>query len=159
MSRRADAHRESAKIRDTATIAERYGAAWNAGDLDAIMALQGEDMVFHLHAEGFAPATGADAVRAQFGYFLEAWPDMRFTTTELSVGDAMYVDQYRFAATLAKPFPLRGELLQPTGRPLEVAGVDVITVRDGLVRTKDTYLDTLALHRALRPGTDARPGA
>ncbi|GAB3576406.1 hypothetical protein GCM10027445_40470 [Amycolatopsis endophytica] len=142
---------ESTEIPGTATVAERYGAAWNAHDLDAIMALQGTDMVFRLHAAGFEPAVGAEAVRWQFAYFFRAWADMHFETTELSVGDELFINQYRFHATLVQPFPLHGEAVDPGGRVV-VDGVDVITVVDGLVRTKDTYLDTLAMHRMLTAG-------
>ena len=49
-------------------------------DLDAIMALQADDMVFQLHAEGFERAVGAETIRAQFAYFLEAWSDLRFVS-------------------------------------------------------------------------------
>jgi ketosteroid isomerase-like protein len=136
----------------TNAMVERYGAAWAANDLEAIMALQGEDMVFQLHADGFEAAVGADAVRAQFAYFLEAWADLRFETRELRVAGDLFTNEYRFSAELVKPFPLQGEVIAPSRRRVEVDGVDVITVRDGLVRTKHTYMDTLALRRQLTDG-------
>src|SRR4051812_9005095 len=94
----------------TATVAERYGAAWADNDLDAIMALQGDDMVFQLHAAGFEPAVGPEAVRAQFAYFLEAWADPRFETREMHVAGDLFTNEYRFSAELVKPFPLLGEV-------------------------------------------------
>lgn len=133
----------------TEAVAERYGAAWNANDLDAIMALQGEDMVFQLHAEGFEPAVGAEAVRAQFAYLFEAWADLRFETRELRIAGELFTNEYRFSAELVRPFPLQGEVIEPSGRRVEVDGADVITVRDGLVCTKHTYMDTLAMRRQL----------
>lgn len=137
-------------VPSTTTVAERYGAAWEANDLEAIMALQGRDMVFRLHAEGFEPAVGADAVRAQFAYFFEAWDKLSFETNELRVTDELFTNQYRFSAELVLPFPMGGEVIEPSGRRAEIEGVDVITVRDGLVRTKHTYVDTLAMRRQLR---------
>lgn len=136
----------------TRAVADRYGAAWAANDLEAIMALQGEDMVFHLHAAGFERAMGPEAVRAQFAYFFEAWADLRFETRELRVAGDLFTNEYRFSAELVKPFPLQDEVIEPSGRRVDVDGVDVITVRDGLVRTKHTYMDTLALHRQLTGG-------
>ena len=62
----------------TEEIADSYGAAWNENDLEAIMGMQGDDMVFQLHAEGFEPAVGPEAVRAQFAYFFDAWEGMHF---------------------------------------------------------------------------------
>ena len=40
-------------------------------------------------------------------------------------------------------------MIAPTGRGVDMDGVDVITVRDGLVRSKHTYMDTLAMRRQL----------
>ena len=140
---------EPVDVLSTATIAGRYGIAWNDNDLDAIMALQGEDMVFRMHAGGFGPAVGAEAVRAHFAFFFDAWADLRFTTVALHVADDLFTNQYRVSARLVKPFPLQGKVMEPNGRRVDVEGADVITVRGGLVRTKDTYLDTLALHHQL----------
>ena len=36
------------------------------------------------------------------------------------------------------------------GGPLEIESVDVVTVREGLVATKDTYLDTAGYLRGVR---------
>lgn len=133
-------------------IAARYGAAWDANDLEAIMELQGDDMVFQLHTDGFALAVGREAVRAQFAYFFDAWADLRFEVRELRAGGELVTNEYRFSAELVRPFPLHGDVIEPSGRRVEVDGVDVITVRDGLVRTKHTYLDTLAMRRQLGGG-------
>ena len=43
-------------------LAGRYGEAWNAQDLDAIMDLHADDCVFHAHAAGSPPATGKRGV-------------------------------------------------------------------------------------------------
>ena len=133
----------------TAELAERYGDAWNTQDLEAIMAMQGEDMVFHLHVEGFEPAVGPEQVRFQFAYFFEAWASMHFAMQEQHVTDALIVNRFRFHAELVQPFPLLGEVIEPTGRGVAVHGADVITVRDGLVRAKHTYMDALAMRRQI----------
>ena len=39
-------------------------------------------------------------------------------------------------------------MIAPTGRGVDMDGVDVITVRDGLVRSKHTYMD-MAMRRQL----------
>ena len=46
-------------------LALRYGAAWAAHDLDAIMAMHTDDTVFHLHRGG-EPAIGLAATRDAF---------------------------------------------------------------------------------------------
>lgn len=133
----------------TESIAESYGAAWNENDIEAIMGMQGDDMVFQLHAEGFEAAVGPEAVRAQFAYFFDAWEGMHFETRALQVENDLFVHEFRFTARLVKPFPLLGEVIEPTGRSVDMDGVDVITVRDGLVRSKHTYMDTLTMRRQL----------
>ena len=54
----------------------RYNDAWNAHDLDAIMAMHAPDMVFENHT-AHERAEGAD-VRDHVGAIFETWPDIRF---------------------------------------------------------------------------------
>ncbi len=130
-------------------LAERYGTAWNAGDLDTIMAMHGEDMVFQLHVEGFEAAAGPEAVRAQFAYFFEAWKDMHFETRARHLCGELFVNEFRFRAELSKPFPLPSGVIEPSGRSVDVDGVDVITIRDGRVHAKHTYMDSLGMSEQL----------
>ena len=52
-------------------------------------------------------------------------------------------------ATLAAPLEVEGETVAPESQQVEFDAVDVITVEDGLVKTKATYLDALAIQRQL----------
>lgn len=136
----------------TRALAEAYGAAWNAHDLDTIMSLHAEDMVFHLHVEGFEEAATQEAVRGQFAFIFERWPDIHFETVRLTVADHVFVHEFVITGTLAGPWPLGGERATPDGRRLAFAGVDVIPCRDGKVVRKDTYLDAIALRDGLNVG-------
>ena len=98
----------SAEVQD---LAVRYGAAWAAHDLDAIMALHTEDTVFHLH--GDAP--------------------LRPERKRVNIGSAHFVSEYVMAATQA-------------GQEIVCDGVDVFSIRDGLVARKE-YLDWAAVQR------------
>ena len=60
---------------------ERYNAAWNAHDLDAIMSMHAPDMVFANHTAGEA-AAGED-VRRHIGSIFAGWPDLAFETRRL----------------------------------------------------------------------------
>ncbi len=139
----------------TAELATRYGAAWNDHDLDAIMAMHAEGMVFHLHVDGFSEATTPEEVRAQFAYFFAAFPDLHFATTRLTVRDDLFVHEFVITGTLAEPFPVGAEVAHPGTPRASFAGVDVIPCRDGKVVRKDTYLDGIALRAALLPDTGA----
>lgn len=126
----------------TAGLAERYGAAWNAHDLDAIMALHTADTVFHLHLLDSPEVTGRAAVRESFAGILALWPDIAFGTERLVLGGDFFVHQYVVTGTLAAPMPFGAALARPSGAAVHFAGIDVITVRAEQVHRKETYLDT-----------------
>ena len=124
---------------------KHYNEAWNAHDLDAIMALHAPDMVFDNHTAGES-ATGED-VRAHIGSIFETWPDLEFTTRHLYVREGLVVQEWTAAATHAKTMR-RGELVaEPTGRRVEWDGLDVIPFENGLVKRKDVYSDSVSILR------------
>ena len=123
----------------TTELAARYNQAWVDHDVEAILGLQGDEMIFHLHMPGNAPVSGVEALRAQFGLFFEMWPDLAFDTTRLDIGHELYVHEYEMRASRS-----RDEAAE-----VAVAAVDVIRCREGQVIRKDTYLDTLALSHQL----------
>jgi steroid delta-isomerase-like uncharacterized protein len=123
----------------------RYNAAWNAHDLDAIMAMHAPDMVFENHTAGEV-AEGA-AVRAHIGGIFESWPDIAFSTRRLYVRDGLVVQEWTATATHAKTMR-RGDLVaEPTGKRIEWKGLDVIPFEDGLVKRKDVYSDSVSILR------------
>ncbi len=138
----------------TRELAERYGQAWNDHDLETIMSLHADDMVFHLHVDGFEEAATPEAVREQFAYFFAAWPDLHFATQRLTVRDELFVHEFTITGTLALPFPVGAQVAQPEPDrgPIAYPGVDVIPCPAGRVARKDTYLDTEALRRGLGLG-------
>ena len=130
-------------------LAERYGAAWNHQDLDAIMALHTDDSVFVAHAAGSIPAEGKDAVREAFAGYLALLPDINFAERALHLGDDHWVLESTLSGTVAGSIEVDGEALGVDGDRVEVDCVDVIEVRDGLVASKQTYIDSLTMQRQL----------
>ena len=129
-------------LRDTI---ERYNAAWNAHDLDAITVLHAPDMVFENHTAGEA-AEGA-AVREHIAAIFEAWPDIAFETRRLYVREDLVVQEWTARATHTKTMR-RGDLVaEPTGRRIDWEGLDVIPFEDGLVKRKDVYSDSISILR------------
>ena len=126
---------------ETQELALRYGAAWAAYDLDAIMAMHTDDTVFHLHGGG-EPAMGLAATRTAFAATASQWPDIRFEKSRVYIGDAHYVSEYQMSATA-------------DGKQVTCDGVDVIAVADGRISRKDTYLDWPAIQRQLTPEASA----
>jgi steroid delta-isomerase-like uncharacterized protein len=123
----------------------RYNDAWNAHDLDAICAMHAPDMVFENHTAG--ESAEGDAVRGHIGAIFETWPDIRFETRRLYVGEGLVVQEWTASATHANEMR-RGEMVaEPTGKRVEWRGVDVIPFEDGLVKRKDVYSDSVSILR------------
>jgi len=106
-------------------VIERYNDAWNAQDLDAIVALHAPGMVFENHTAG--ERAEGDAVRDHIGAIFANWPDLRFRSRRLYVRDGLVVSEWTATATHAD------------GRRLEWDGIDVFPFENGLVLRKDVY--------------------
>ena len=130
-------------------LAERYGEAWNRQDLDAIMDLHSNDSVFQAHAADTPPAEGKQAVREAFAGYIALLPDINFAERALHVADDHWVLESTMSGTVAQPIEVEGESLGDQGARVEVGCVDVIEVRDGLVASKQTYIDSLAMQRQM----------
>lgn len=124
-------------------LAARYGDAWNAQDLEAIVAMHAPDGIFHLHAPGMVAVEGRDALREAFSGFLAQLPDIHFEPVRLRAGDDFWVLESRMSGTVSAPIEVEGEQVEATGARVEVDFLDVIAVHDGLLARKDSYLDTL----------------
>jgi taurine dehydrogenase small subunit len=130
-------------------LAERYGEAWNRQDLDAIMDLHSDDCVFQAHAAGSPPAEGKQAVREAFAGYLALLPDINFAERSLHVGEDHWVLESTMTGTVAQAIEVDGESFGDRGARVEVPCVDVVEVRDGLVASKQTYLDSKAMQDQL----------
>ncbi|MCU1664338.1 MAG: hypothetical protein JWR58_4403 [Pseudonocardia sp.] len=106
------------------TAVGRFQKAFDARDVDAIMAAMTPDCVF----EDTTPPdgrrhVGAEAVRAAWTALFAAAPDGVFTTEELIDAGDRVVARWRYEWGSG-----------------HVRGVDVFTVRDGLVAEKLAYV-------------------
>jgi steroid delta-isomerase-like uncharacterized protein len=124
---------------------DRYNAAWNAHDLDAIVAMHAPEMTFANHTAGESAEGGA--VREHIGSIFESWPDIHFETQRLYVRDGLVAQEWIASATHSRTMR-RGDLVaEPTGRRVEWAGADVIPFENGLVKRKDVYSDSVSILR------------
>lgn len=115
-------------------LIDRYTDAWERHDLDAIMSLHTDDTVFHLH-DGSPAAEGSATVRDAFSIVLAVYPDLTATRIGVEYGDDHVVVQSVMRSSAG-------------GAAVEVDAVDVFRIHGGLVRRKDTYVDTAALRGA-----------
>ena len=107
-------------------LIERYNAAWNAQDLDAISALHAPDVVFHNHTARES-VEGAQAVADHIAGIFHGWPDMWFTTRRLYTRDDFAACEWTASATASD------------GRKLEWDGVDLFPIAHGKIARKDVY--------------------
>jgi hypothetical protein len=127
---------------DLEKISERYFAAWEANDPDAIVALHTEGTQFWSHL-GTAPVKGREAVRATFAELFERFPEFSFETYRVLYGPDFWVLDWAL-------------IFRPDGseETQRFDCLDVVNLSpEGLVARKDTFVDMVQLQAAL-PGTD-----
>jgi len=111
-------------------VVRRFGAAWEAWDLEAIMALIAPDAVFE--STGPAPdgrrIEGAAAIRAEWEGMFRDTRDASFTFEEAFLSGDRATARWVFAWT------------NDDGSRGHVRGADVIRVRDGLIAEKLSYV-------------------
>jgi steroid delta-isomerase-like uncharacterized protein len=124
-----------------------YNDAWNAHDLDAIVAMHAPDMVFENHTAG--ETASGEAVRGHIATILTTWPDLRFTTRRLYVRRGLVVQEWTAEATHSHTIQRGDVTLHPTGRAIDWNGIDSIPFENGLVKRKDVYSDSVSILRQL----------
>jgi uncharacterized protein (TIGR03086 family) len=111
-------------------VVRRFGAAWEAWDLDAIMSLMTQDAVFE--STGPAPdgqrVEGADQIRAEWEQMFRETRDASFTFEEAFVSGDRATARWRFSWTNAD------------GSSGHVRGADVMRVRGDRIAEKLSYV-------------------
>jgi len=111
-----------------------WDLAWNDHDLNGVMELFHEDVLFeHWHG---AIVRGKEALHQAWAPWFESHGGFRFTTEDLFVDEAEQKALYRWQ--LDWPSLEKGY----EGRPERRRGVDVIHFRDGKIIQKLTYSKT-----------------
>jgi steroid delta-isomerase-like uncharacterized protein len=129
-------------------LIDRYNAAWNAHDVDAIVSMHTDDSVFENHVTGDRNV-GRDEIARAIGGIFSVFPDLSFETRRSYVRDDLVVQEWTARGTHEGTMTRSGIEVPPTGRKVEYKGMDVIPIRDGLVARKDVYSDSVTLLRQL----------
>jgi glyoxylase-like metal-dependent hydrolase (beta-lactamase superfamily II)/predicted ester cyclase len=127
-------------------VARRYFEAIGAHDLDAAVAMWAEGG--REHVRGQVDAIAPEGVRGFIGDLLEALPDLRAEIVSTTAQGDRCAVQWRFTGTFAGPGQLNG--VAPTGDPLSLEGLDLLTVRDGLIQSNDAFTDTMTVARQIK---------
>jgi predicted ester cyclase len=97
------------------------------------------------HVRGQVDTVAPEGVRSFIGGLLEAMPDLRFEVLSTTSEDERCAVHWRLTGTFAGPGEFAG--VAPMGRPIDLEGVDHLTVRDGLIQSNDAFSDSMTFAR------------
>ena len=112
-------------------------------DLDVIDEFFAEDFVSHNNPPGLPP--GVAGVKAFFGMFKDALPDLEVNIDEL------VAENDKIVAATTTTGTHDGELMgvAPTGRRVSVTGIDLVRIADGRIVEHRGLTDMVGLMRQL----------
>jgi steroid delta-isomerase-like uncharacterized protein len=137
-------------------FAERYVEAWNSHDAERIEPLVTRDVVW-LDPALPEPARGVDEVKDFMRAAWTAFPDLRFTPGPiwLDPHEDSLSWAWRMEGTHSGPLDPPG--FAPTGRRIDVDGIDVWDFADGRIDRNRAYYDMALVARQL--GVMPPPGS
>ena len=109
-----------------------------------------EGMMEHWKEEGVVDMVpigilrGVGEISAFFEEMFAAFPDAEMTVQRLAAGQNEVAVEWRMTAHFTGA-PFQG--IEPTGRPVELRGVDMIEIADGKIVTNTAYYDGMAFAR------------
>ena len=127
---------------------DRYNAAWNDHDVDAIVSMHTDDSVFENHTTGDVNI-GKEAIGKAITGIFAVFPDLSFEARSQYIRDDLVVQEWTARGTQDGPMTRSGIKVEPTGRKVEYRGMVVIPIMDNLVARKDVYSDGVTLLRQL----------
>jgi hydroxyacylglutathione hydrolase len=136
----------------SAQVARKYFAAFEKPDLDAITAFWAPGGIERIAAIGELRAP--DELRAFFSELFTAFPDTSFEVLDTVAQRNQVAVRWRSSGTFCGG-PFQG--IEPTGARLELEGIDLLTIEDGLIRRNDVYYDGTQFARqiGLLPARDS----
>lgn len=111
-------------------LLETFMAAWNAHDVDGLMACMADDCRFNASAGPEAEGKshiGRDAVRASYAALFSAFPEAAWTNGRHMVSGDSGLSSWRFVGTTA------------AGKIVDVDGCDIFRFSGDLIALKDSY--------------------
>jgi len=138
-------------------FAERWQRAWNSCAPDEVTALCTEDVVWDDPITD-RPEVGRAAVAEYLRSLWRAFPDLRFTWPE---GPSTSFEKSKLACHWSVTGTMLGPMDPPgfaaTGKRIELDGVDLLELRDGLVCAYAGFFDTRAIAQQI--GVLPAPGS
>ena len=113
---------------DLVTYAEMINAAWNSHDMEKVLSLYAPECTSDDVGQA-SRLRGREGLRILLNTYWRGFPDLVFKVTDTVVQDS------RLAIAWVAEGTHQGPMMNipPTGRKVQVRGVSIIDVRDGLV--------------------------
>lgn len=116
---------------DVDDLMARFGRAFVQGDRAALAETVTDDFTWHLHEGAEAPhaktVVGVDAALGVIEWRKANWSDLRYSDVDFRCGDEHVTQTFQVSGT------------DENGQGFDVRAVDLYTVLDGRVASKDSY--------------------
>jgi len=123
-------------------LLDRYVELYNAGDLDACMELYAEDASQRMHDGIFE---GVHDIQTRLARDLTAFEDATYVVDSFFAAGDEFADEWTFTGTNTGPLRLPdGTEIPPTGRTVEIKGMEYVKLQDGKIVIDNLYYDFLA---------------
>ena len=124
-------------------LLERYVERYNHGDLDACMELYAEEAVQRWPDGSWK---GRSAIRARLARDLQGVPDATYIVRSFFEAGDLFADEWTVVGTHTGVLPMPdGSEVPPTGRHIEIDGMEFVEVRDGKIVVDNLYYDLLSI--------------
>lgn len=127
------------------SVARRYFEAIGAHELDAAVAMWADGG--RENVRGQVDVVAPEGLRTYITSLVDAIPDLNVEIVSTTTQDDRCAVQWRFTGTFAGPGDLSG--VAPTGDRVALEGLDLLTVRDGLIHSNDAFTDTMTVPRQI----------
>ncbi|MDQ3729862.1 MAG: ester cyclase [Actinomycetota bacterium] len=134
-----------AKKRSSKQVATAYFEAIAARDLGAMVEQWAPGGIDHFY--GMADLKAPEGVRSFFGEMFRAVPDFSMSVTDMVTYGEKAAVRWKATGTFDGDGKLQG--VAPTGAHLELEGLDLLTIRDGLIQENFAYTNGMEMARQM----------
>jgi glyoxylase-like metal-dependent hydrolase (beta-lactamase superfamily II)/predicted ester cyclase len=127
------------------TVARRYFEAIGARDIETAVSMWADGG--RENVRGQVDVLAPHGVREFIGEMIDALPDLDLQIVSTTSEGERCAVQWRLSGTFAGPGRLAG--LAPTGSRLVLEGLDLLTVRDGLIQSNEGFSDSMTSARQI----------
>lgn len=130
-------------------VISKYVAAMAEGDTDTMKSFHADDfLVDWITGDAFEnPPSSAEESNKFFPAWFSGFNDIDYEVKRTIAADEVVVTEWVFIGTHTGPLgpPVFEKVLDPTGRTIQLRGVTVYDVSDGLIHKETIYMDLATL--------------